>query len=135
MKVRNGYVSNSSSSSFIIEFNDIEHSVRISGEEISLNHFFEAVDKQSMVSETEMGKTTLSENGREKLLENIDYALKWYDDNHEIKTKLLFLKEDLKDINKNFAMITISYHDYVFNFLFKLLCKYELFKIRYVMED
>lgn len=132
MKTRLGYVSNSSSSSFIVEFNDIEQVVRIAGEEISVSQFFEAVDKPSMTSETEMGKTTYDEDGREKLIESVDYALKWAD--NKTKEKLLLLKDDLAHAKKNFAMVDISYHDHALNFLFRLLCKYELFKVRYAME-
>ena len=132
MKIRSGYVSNSSSSSFIVEFNNIEQVVRIAGEEISVSQFFEAVDKPSMTSETEMGKTTYDEDGRERLIESVDYALKWADD--EKKKELLLLKNDLADTKKNFAMVDISYHDHALNFLFRLLCKYELFKLRYETE-
>ena len=58
MKIRSNYVSNSSSTSYIIEFDDIDKIVTIIGEEFSIADFFEAITSNMYDSETKMHECT-----------------------------------------------------------------------------
>lgn len=131
MKIRSNYVSNSSSSSFIVEFKDREQVIRIAGEEISVQDFFDAFNSVHNF-ETEIREITDDNEDKENLIKSIDGFIEWSED--EEKCKLIELKKDIQSSDNLFARFDISYHDKVMNFLFRLLCKYEMFNLRYETE-
>lgn len=136
MKIRSNYVSNSSSSSFIVEFKELEEIITIAGEQISVMDFFDAIESysNSYTEETRMNKKAIDEESKEDLIETIDKTIEWVED--EDKECLITLKKDIENCpEKSFAHFNLSYHDKALNFLFKLLCKYGLFKIRYSNEE
>lgn len=133
MKIRSNYVSNSSSSSYIIQFEGYESNVIIAGEEFSIHDFFNYIDSCcSFNSETEMHEITYDDDDRNELIEYVDYQLQWAED--ETKQKLIDLKKDIKNKDLQFARFDISNHDKAGNFLLKLLQKYGLFTIRNTTE-
>lgn len=131
MKIRSNYVSNSSSSSFIVEFKDRKQVIRIAGEEISVQDFFDAFNSVHNF-ETEIREITDDNEDKENLIKSIDGFIEWSED--EEKCKLIELKKDIQSSDNLFARFDISYHDKVMNFLFRLLCKYEMFNLRYGTE-
>lgn len=137
MKIRSGFVSNSSSSSYIIEFKDLFQTVRIAGEEISIKDFFDSIFSNMFDQETEMHECTYNDSSDiDSLIERIDSILEWAED--EYKVKLIELKKDVlasKENGKYFARFDISYHNKALNFLFRLLTKYELFTVRLSSEE
>ena len=139
MKIRSSFVSNSSSSSYIIEFENYDKSVVIAGEEISINDFLDAIEIYNKDYETEMHETTQYDNDDKKSL--IQYVQNCYDNEYDENTKadLISLKDDIKksSVKKGpfFARFDISYANLSLRFLFKLLSKYELFKIRMSSTD
>lgn len=138
MKIRECYVSNSSSSSYIIEFKNLFQTIRIAGEEISVQDFFNAIEINRHDSDTEMKEIVINDKeSKHSLLERINGILEWMDDD-EYKAELIELKRDIEHMNsKNgpyFARFDISYHNNALNFLYRLLKKYELFKERYASE-
>lgn len=131
MKIRLNYVSNSSSSSYIVEFKDLEQIVRISGEEISVQDFIDAINYNSYnSSETELYQIIIDDEERADLLKLINEQYLVYA-NKENKVKLKQLVNDIKNTDKKFIRFDISYHNKALRFLLNLLCKYELLTIRY----
>ena len=133
MKIRGGFISNSSSSSFIIEYKDSYQPIRVEGQDISLNDLFDYMDDYNYSCETTVHEIT-NENDESKvsLLEYIDYQIQWVDD--EVKQKLLNLKEDIKVNKSTFARIELSYHDKIGRFIFNLLKRRNVFAVRYDCE-
>lgn len=110
----------------------MEQQITIAGEEISVIDFFDAIDSynNSCTEETRMNNKAIDKESKEDLIEKINDMIEWNDD--ENKERLIALKKDIENCSeKCFACFNLSYHDKALNFLFKLLCKYELFKIRY----
>lgn len=138
MKIRSSFVSNSSSSSYIIEFEDLFKTIRIAGEEISVKDFFDAIQSNQYDQETEMHECTYYDSDdNDDLIERIDSKLEWAED--EYKVNLIELKKDI-DANRDnkktyFARFDLSYHNHALNFLFRLLKKYELFTVRDSSEE
>lgn len=130
MKIRSNYVSNSSSSSFIIEFGNREDNVTISGEEISMQDFLDAFYPNCF--ETEIKEITDDREDKKELIKVIDEYINWSSD--EDKNKLTELKKDIQTSEKTFARFDISYHNKALNFMFRLLYKYKMFEIRYETE-
>lgn len=139
MKIRSNFVSNSSSTSYIIEFDDIDKIVSIAGEMFSMSDFFEAITSNMYDSETEMHECTYEDSEDANLLiERLNSMIKWADEaNEKDKQKLIELKNDIlsKKNGKYFARFDINYHNKALNFLFKLLKKYELFTVRLSSEE
>lgn len=136
MKFRTNYVSNSSSSSYIVEFKNIEQIIRIAGEEISVQTFFDAIRSHtSFASETEMHEITFDNEDKNNMIKVIDYTLQYVDNQNEI-FNLNQLKNDIANSKDTmFARFDISYHNKALRFLFKLLCKYGLFEIRWKADE
>lgn len=136
MKIRSNYVSNSSSTSYIIEFDDMYKIVTIAGEEISMSDFLSAFIPNAYDSETEMHECTYEDSEDANLLiKHLDSIIEWAED--EEKLTLIELKKDImngKENGKYFARFDICYHNKTLNFLFRLLKKYELFKVRLSSE-
>ena len=128
MKIRNGYVSNSSSSSYIIEYKNIEQIIRIAGEELSVEDFFNLLYSNND-EDTDVLATTDNDEEIKDIVEYIDNQIKYA--NEENKEKLITIKNAINNNENNFAHIKISYKDKAVYFLFKLLCKYELITKRY----
>lgn len=135
MKIRSNYVSNSSSSSFIVEFDDIVKVIRVAGEEISINDFFDSITNASFTSsDSEMHEITYDEDDRNDLLEYIDQLIEWASD--EDKLKLNELKLDIKKSkDKIYSRFDIDCHDKVLNFILKILSKYGALKIKYCSAE
>ena len=137
MKIRSNYVSNSSSTSYIIEFDDIDKIVTIAGEEFSILDFFDAITSNMYGSETEMHECTYEDlEDANLLIERLDSFIEWAED--EEKLKLIELKKDImygKKNGKYFARFDIDYNNKALYFLFKLLKKYELFTVRLSSEE
>lgn len=133
MKIRSVFVSNSSSSSFIIQFKDSDSKVRIAGADISIHDFFNYIDTRSSFElNSKMHEITYDEENKDKLIKFIDDQFQY--ENKEMKQKLLVLKEDILNNNQKFARFNLSFHDKVGNFLINLLSKYDLFSIRHIIE-
>lgn len=110
--------------------------ITIAGEEISAQDFFDAISSFNDFDGTQLHEIITDENKEEKenLIKNINNNIEYIDD--ESKNKLIELKNDLeKNQGKVFARFELSYHNKALNFLFKLLCKYGLFEIRYSNEE
>ena len=131
MKIRNGYVSNSSSSSYIVEFKNYDQVIRIAGEEITPRVFFDLVESGRM--ETEMHDLAIHEEEKTELIKHIEYLISFTYDNNQ-KCELIKLRDDIEknlyNENTNYARFELGYHDTATNFLFRLLWKYDMFKIR-----
>lgn len=128
MKIRNSYVSNSSSSSYIIEYKNIEQIIRIAGEELSVEDFFNLLYSNND-KDTDVLATTENDEEIKDIAEYIDNQIKYA--NEENKEKLIAIKNAINNNESNFVHIKISYQDKAVYFLFKLLCKYELITKRY----
>ena len=86
MKIRNGYVSNSSSSSYIIEYKNIEQIIRIAGEELSVEDFFNLLYSNND-EDTDVLATTDNDEEIKDIVEYIDNQIKYA--NEENKEKLI----------------------------------------------
>ena len=131
MKIRSGFVSNSSSSSFIIEYKDSYQPIKVEGQDLSLNDLFDYIDHEccNYNYETTVHEiTNENDESKESLLEYIDYQIQWVDD--EVKQKLLNLKEDIKANESTFARFELSYHDKMGRFIFNILKGRNVFTIR-----
>lgn len=132
MKIRSNFVSNSSSSSFIIQFNDIEKEIVVAGQTFSIKDFFDSIEMEECRDrscETEMHEITYNEDDKESLISTLDNYITW--SNEDDKESLIKLKNDVKKSNDIFARFDISYHNKALNFIFNLLKEYKAFIIRY----
>lgn len=133
MKIRDDFVSNSSSCSYIVEFKNLEQTICIAGEDISVEDFFNMIRSLMQFNgTTEMCEITIDDSDRKDLIETIDQTIQF--EEGERKDKLLYLKNDIQNTDKKFARFSISYHHKALQFLFKLLVKYELFDIRFAYQ-
>ena len=136
MKIRNNYVSNSSSTSFIVEYKDNKQTIKIAGSEFSIQDFFDTINSfcnSSYISSTEMYEVGIDREDKENILKYLNnYNLEYFEDRD--KENISELKNDieknLENHEKNFARFELSYHNKALWFLLNLFCKYELFKIR-----
>ena len=134
MKIRTGFVSNSSSSSFILEFESRDSIATVAGHDFSMEDFLESFYPSHNI-DTEVICITGDEEGEEskKLLGTLEKIIKWSEDENE-KATLKDICEDIKKGEHKFAYVSINYHDRALMFLFKVLRDYELFKVRFTME-
>ena len=132
MKIRSGFVSNSSSSSYIVEFQDRQQMITVGKDaDLTVQDFFNAF-YPSLSCDNELREVTDDEDDKEQLLESLDSYLEYVTD--EEKPELLALKKDIEKSGKLFARFDISYHDNVLHFLLQLLCDNGAMKIRYETE-
>ena len=132
MKIRSSFVSNSSSSSYIVEFKSKEQLITIGKDaELSVKDFFSAF-YPSHFCDTELGEITDHEEDKEKLLQRLDNYIEYVTE--EERSALLALKKDVETSDKLFARFAVAYDNNVLRFLLQLLCDNGIFKIRYETE-
>lgn len=109
MKVRSGYVSNSSSSSFIIAYKeDAELKLGRSGKSITMRDFIDAVERSTR--DWSSDETQLVAYGEENVVEREQE--RWsYDDSKEMLDGLGKFIEKHRKKGVEFATVKISYHD------------------------
>lgn len=134
MKIRTNFVSNSSSSSFIIQYNDPSEYIEKGTDNITILDFFDYIRRTSFSSETEMKEIADNEEDKKKLIERIDDTIQWINDEKE-KATLINLKEDIKNNKTNFARFNLDNHDKIGHLILNLLDQYGLLKIRYTFGD
>lgn len=110
MKIRNSYVSNSSSSSYIIAY-DKDAELKFSDCEISftMDDFMDFIDRQTRNWSSD--ETCISANGDENVYDYEKSRLSGYDIDED--KKYMDELEKFMDDNKGreFSVIRISYHD------------------------
>ena len=105
MKIRNGYVSNSSSSSFIISYKRGD-GIKIKGLEFSVEQFIQMVNQFPYCRSD---STRVFHYNKEQIL---DYRKDWYSEEQYERLRDL-LKEEVE-----YIQLIISYHD---KFTYKLM--------------
>ena len=134
MKIRNFYISNSSSSSYIIKFKDFTSTITIAGEEISIQDFFSLLETIHD-SDSELKEISTTKEDSEKLINYLNTEIEWSADN-EYKIKLIELKKEIESTTDHYyAKIDLSYHNNGLRFLFNLLVKYNLIDICFCNKD
>ena len=132
MKIRSSFVSNSSSSSYIVEFQSREQMITVGkGADLTVQDFFDAF-YPSHFCDNELREVTDDEDEKKQLLESLDSYIEYVTD--EEKPELLALKKDIEKSEKLFARFDVSYHDNVLHFLLQLLCDNGAMKIRHETE-
>ena len=134
MKIRSSFVSNSSSSSYIIEFKDIFDFATIAGEVFSIINFIDAIESINDL-ETEINGQTFNKESREDFISMLDKMIGW-GGSKESMDELKKIKDDvIKYPEKNFVRFKLSYHNKALRFIFSLLKKYDVLKVRYAEND
>ena len=126
MKIRECYISNSSSSSYIIEYKD---GSKFETENLELN-VKEFIDLLSSMSYTHSESTMVEHSSKEGIIHEIE---DWWLSSDEEKDKLIHkIKESKAD---HLAMIQISYDDGLIKKIFKLLVDTKNIKVIYGDEE
>ena len=133
MKIRSGYVSNSSSSSYVIEFKKFDSSATVnelfslSVDEL-LNCINENRDEDSYVK-----IDTRYEDGRNELIQKLTDQLEWSDPVYKKEINKVIKK--IQKSKNNFAMLEISYCDPLSRKLLKFLKDTKVVKVYLSSDD
>jgi len=119
MKIRNGFISNSSSTSFVVAYKKAESAAGLC-RDLDLHKVMEYASFQSLNDETDVHAW--------KKKEIIDkFMMTWLDDNYIDKNERPSIREVLSEIEEidesewNLLMFDLSYHDEVTSKILKIM--------------
>lgn len=112
MKIRNGFVSNSSSSSYIVAYHVGEYCQHCGR---GASHAFDSLRK-----DLDFEQTQLKADGFEEIMKKM---AEWYDEEECKKIGTSLRKYAKANPNKKMIMLEISYHDESFGALFDTMVK------------
>lgn len=138
MKIRNGFVSNSSSSSFLVEYKNTDKSFKINNIKFTLEDFIDLLDKGNnwCSDNTHLKYNIVANYSGEERYELTQKIKEWndYASDEDIKFNNRLIKE-INKMDKSFLYFQISYHDNIIVKMYDLFKKKKMFKEKYVFEN
>jgi len=123
MKIRESYVSNSSSSSYIIEFKNLNDTITIDNHIFTVENLLDHINGFNWGDENSLEEVTTDEGFRNELISHLDNFLHFYSSSNNKDTLYGKLKDDIKNSKSIFARFSIGYHDYLGKFLYDEMIK------------
>ena len=113
MKIRQGFVSNSSSSSFIIAYKKADKTPCPTCGRCDLENFVDIIERSSVNNDD----NSVNETGLDDVTYSLEEQLRWREDPTSI-VEIKLVKKEIKRLVKEgweVANISISYHDEILN--------------------
>ena len=113
MKTRSGFVSNSSSSSFIIAYKEADKTPCPTCGRSDIENFVDLIEKSSSNNDD----NSVNDKGLDDVIHSLDEQLEWGEDPTSI-SEIKMVKKEIKRVVKEgwkVANISISYHDETLN--------------------
>ena len=133
MKIRSNYVSNSSSSSYIVEYKNLEDKITVWGKDITVEDFLNQIMFYTYGDENELFENTFeNDEDKKEIINHINHIKEHYtiDDKYDIEK----LKDDIMKSDSNFVRFNIGYHDIIGHAIFDMFVEQNVLKKRFFMN-